>query len=117
LAKDITALSTPLWSVESIWAFRQGHVAAVPEVANGVRKAECGTSEANAISPVVRVRSEPTAEAFVRAILDLIRFGIAIAAMIRMIATTISNSIRENPFAASSCYLLKDSIVTRAHLM
>src|SRR6266480_3016355 len=44
------------------------------------------------------VRSEPTAEASFAAIRDLRRFGIAIAAMIRMIATTISNSIREKPF-------------------
>src|SRR5262249_24043313 len=32
------------------------------------------------------------------AILDLIRLGMAIAAMIRMIATTIKSSIREKPF-------------------
>ena len=61
-------------------------------------KPSAGQAEANAISPVVRVRSEPTAEASFAAILDLIRFGIAMAAMIKMIATTISNSIREKPF-------------------
>src|SRR5438445_6392535 len=44
------------------------------------------------------VRSEPTADASFAAILERIKFGIAIAAMIKMIATTISNSIRENPF-------------------
>jgi len=44
------------------------------------------------------VRSEPTAEASFAAIRDRRRFGIAMAAMIRMIATTISNSIREKPF-------------------
>src|SRR5438132_12983455 len=44
------------------------------------------------------VRIEPTAEASFAAIRDLRRFGIAMAAMIRMIATTISNSIREKPF-------------------
>src|SRR5947199_9191897 len=44
------------------------------------------------------VRSEATAEASFAAILERIRLGIAIAAMIRMIATTISNSINEKPF-------------------
>jgi hypothetical protein len=38
---------------------------------------------------VLTVRTEPTADASLAAIFDLIRFGIAIAAMIRMIATTI----------------------------
>src|SRR4029077_12134950 len=44
------------------------------------------------------VRREPTAEASFAAIRDRSKFGMAIAAMIRMIATTISNSIREKPF-------------------
>src|SRR5207302_3819273 len=44
------------------------------------------------------VRIEPTAEDSFAAIRDLRRFGIAMAAMIRMMATTISNSIREKPF-------------------
>ena len=44
------------------------------------------------------MRTEPTAEDSFAAIFDLIRFGIAIAAMIRMIATTIRSSIREKPF-------------------
>src|SRR5437773_11542030 len=44
------------------------------------------------------VRIEPTAEDSFAAIRDLRRFGIAMAAMIRMIARTISNSIREKPF-------------------
>src|SRR6266850_1873418 len=44
------------------------------------------------------VRREPTAEASFAAIRDRRRFGMAMAAMIRMIATTISNSIREKPF-------------------
>ena len=47
---------------------------------------------------MVIVRREPTADASFAAIFDLIKFGIAMAAMIRMIATTISNSIREKPF-------------------
>ena len=44
------------------------------------------------------VRSEPTAEASLAAILERSKFGIAIAAMIKMIATTMSNSISEKPF-------------------
>jgi hypothetical protein len=44
------------------------------------------------------VRREPTAEASFAAIRDRSKFGIAMAAMIKMIATTISNSIREKPF-------------------
>jgi hypothetical protein len=47
---------------------------------------------------VLSVRIEPTAEASLAAIRDRRRFGIAIAAMIRIIATTISNSISEKPF-------------------
>jgi len=44
------------------------------------------------------VRIEPTADASLAAIRDLSRFGIAIAAIIKIIATTINNSISENPF-------------------
>src|SRR5216684_3991456 len=44
------------------------------------------------------VRTEPTAEDSFAAIFERSKFGIAMAAMIRMIATTISNSIREKPF-------------------
>ena len=44
------------------------------------------------------LRTEPTAEDSLAAILARSRFGMAIAAMIRMIATTISNSINEKPF-------------------
>src|SRR5579862_7050031 len=47
-------------------------------------------------------RSEPTAEASFAAMRERSRFGIAMAAMIRMIATTISNSISEKPF----CFLM-----------
>src|SRR6266446_1264025 len=43
-------------------------------------------------------RMEPTADASLAAIRERSRFGMAIAAMIKMIATTISNSIREKPF-------------------
>jgi hypothetical protein len=41
---------------------------------------------------------EPTAEASFAAILERSKFGIAIAAIIRMIATTIKSSINEKPF-------------------
>src|ERR1035437_10763663 len=47
---------------------------------------------------VFNVRSEATAEASLAAILERSKFGFAIAAMIRIIATTISNSINEKPF-------------------
>src|SRR5260370_13754370 len=47
---------------------------------------------------VLYVRSEATADASLAAILERSKFGIAIAAMIRMIATTINNSISEKPF-------------------
>src|SRR5215471_13283074 len=44
------------------------------------------------------LRTEPTAEDSLALILARSRFGIAIAAMIKMIATTINNSINEKPF-------------------
>jgi hypothetical protein len=47
---------------------------------------------------VLIVRIEPTEEASLAAIRDLRRLGIAMAAMIKIIATTINNSISENPF-------------------
>ena len=46
----------------------------------------------------VRERTEAAAEDSLAEILARSRFGMAIAAMIKMIATTISNSINENPF-------------------
>src|SRR6516164_5926916 len=50
---------------------------------------------------VFSVRSEPTAEAWFAAIFDRNRLGMAIAAIIRMIATTIKSSMSEKPF----CFL------------
>src|SRR5579885_3781327 len=47
---------------------------------------------------VTMVRMEAAAEDSLAAILARSRFGIAIAAMIKIIATTISNSINEKPF-------------------
>src|SRR5438445_4092804 len=49
-------------------------------------------------SAVLIVRTELTAEASFAAIRDRRRFGMAMAAMIKMIATTIRSSMRENPF-------------------
>ena len=51
---------------------------------------------------VLSVRTEPTAEASLAAMRARSKFGIAIAAMIKIIATTISNSISEKPF----CFLV-----------
>src|SRR5271156_2478404 len=47
---------------------------------------------------VFMVRIEPTADASLAAMRERSKFGIAIAAMIKMIATTISNSMSEKPF-------------------
>jgi len=49
------------------------------------------------LSSVVVISSYDAAGASVAAILDRNNAGLAIAEMIRMIATTISNSIREKP--------------------
>src|SRR5438034_1973660 len=49
-------------------------------------------------SAVPIVRTDPTAEDSLAAIFERSKFGMAIAAMIRMIATTIKSSIREKPF-------------------
>lgn len=43
------------------------------------------------------VRQEPTADVSFAAIFDLIKLGMAIAPMMRMIATTIRSSTSENP--------------------
>jgi len=47
---------------------------------------------------VLIVRRDPTAEASLAAIFALKRFGMAIAAIIKIIATTIKSSINEKPF-------------------
>jgi hypothetical protein len=47
---------------------------------------------------VFMLRIELTADASLAAMRERNKFGIAMAAMIRMIATTISNSISEKPF-------------------
>src|SRR5579871_4003077 len=53
------------------------------------------------MAAVFNVRIEPTADASLAAMRERSKFGIAMAAMIKMIATTISNSINEKPF----CFL------------
>jgi len=55
-------------------------------------------------SAVFNVRIVATAEASLEAIRERNRFGMAIAAMIRMIATTMSSSIRLNPMRAP-CFI------------
>src|SRR5437899_10688147 len=52
------------------------------------------------------VRNEPTAEAWLAAIRAFNKLGMAMAAMIRMIATTISNSISEKPFCLRIAFFL-----------
>src|SRR5580692_10332396 len=47
---------------------------------------------------VFNVRSEPTAEDWLAAIFARNKLGMAMAAIIRMIATTIKSSINEKPF-------------------
>jgi hypothetical protein len=54
--------------------------------------------EANVTAAVFIVRAEPTAEASLAAMRARSKFGMAIAAMIKMIATTINSSISEKPF-------------------
>src|ERR1700730_12257147 len=49
------------------------------------------------------VRMEPTADDSLAAMRARSKFGIAIAAMIRMIATTISSSLSEKPFCLRIC--------------
>src|SRR5438874_269967 len=76
---------------------------------------------------VTTVRTEAAAEDSFAAILARSRFGMAIAAMIKMIATTISNSINEKPFCLRILILslffsvfrilgLSDSIALLSHL-
>ena len=53
------------------------------------------------IAAVLMVRKVPTAEASLAAMRAFNRFGMAIAAMIKIIATTISSSISEKPVLLS----------------
>src|SRR4029077_7964311 len=62
---------------------------------------------------VFNVRSEPTAEAWLAAIFDRNRFGMAMAAIIKIIATTIKSSISEKPFCLFR--MMSPLIVQRSH--
>src|SRR6266852_2433770 len=73
-------------------------VAGTPPRAVSAPKPTAGYVVENVICAVLRVRIVPTAEDSFAAIRDRIKFGMAMAAMIRMIATTIKSSIREKPF-------------------
>jgi len=57
-----------------------------------------GNDVSNDVCAEFKVRIEAAAEDSFAAAFERSRFGIAIAAMIKMIATTISNSINEKPF-------------------
>jgi hypothetical protein len=75
--------------------------AAPPKLARSTAKPTPHVEE-YVTSAVLIVRTDPTADASFAAIFDRIKFGIAIAAMIKMIATTINNSISEKPL----CFLI-----------
>lgn len=59
------------------------------------------------IAAVLMVRIDPTADASLADMRARSRFGIAMAARVRMIATTISNSMREKPLLAVLLLLRK----------
>src|SRR5277367_2714822 len=91
----LTAGSVPSnWSTKSA-AVEDGVVA-------GPREARFGGSVLYVVEyatmVVFNVRSEATADASLAAIFERSKFGIAIAAIIKIIATTINNSISEKPF-------------------
>ena len=62
-----------------------------PRLARSGEKPVSGNAAAYDTSAVLIVRTDPTAEDSFAAMRERMRFGIAMAAMIRMIATTISN--------------------------
>src|SRR5581483_9283164 len=69
-----------------------------PRVAKFAAYPAAGYEVEYSMLAVTIVRTEAAAEDSLAAILARNRFGIAIATMIRMIATTISNSINKKPF-------------------
>jgi hypothetical protein len=69
-----------------------------PSVGRSAAKPTAGYDVLYSMLAVTIERIEAAAEDSFAAILARSRFGIAIAAMIKMIATTISNSINEKPF-------------------
>src|SRR2546430_13691850 len=68
-----------------------------PSCARLVAKPLAGYEVEYSMFAVTSVRTEAAPEDSLAAILARSRFGIAIAAMIRMIATTMSSSINDNP--------------------
>ncbi len=74
------------------------HGVAPPKDANVAGKPAAGYVDEYVTAEVLIVRIEPTADASLAAIRDRSKFGIAIAAIIKIIATTINNSISEKPF-------------------
>src|SRR5215470_4583237 len=74
------------------------HGGAPPSWVRSLVKPCAGYAALYEISAVLIVRTEPTADDSLADIRARIRFGMAIAAMIRMMATTISSSISEKPF-------------------
>src|SRR5438270_5024165 len=69
-----------------------------PNAARVWGKPLLGYDVENSMLAVTSERTEAAAEDSLAAILARSRFGMAIAAMIKMIATTISSSINEKPF-------------------
>src|SRR5271155_3831493 len=59
------------------------------------------------------VRRDPTAEVSLAAMRERSRFGMAMAAMMRMMATTINSSMREKPFWFFMLLLLVSSVCRR----
>src|SRR5579872_132369 len=69
-----------------------------PSVARSGAKPACGYVTENVACAVLSVRIVLAAAELLAAMRDRTKFGMAIAAMIRMMATTISSSINEKPF-------------------
>src|ERR1700722_17879590 len=61
------------------------------------------------------VRKEPTADDSLAAMRARSKFGMAIAAMIKMIATTINNSINEKPFCLLMIFIVSPLKFGRRH--
>jgi hypothetical protein len=85
------------------------HGATPPRLVRPAAKPTVGYVELYVTMPVLMVRIDATADDSFAAMRARSKLGIAIAAMIRIMATTINNSIREKPFCfdiSSSCFLL-----------
>src|SRR5215471_10691413 len=91
------------------------HGAGPPRFVRELVKPWAGYVALYEIWAVLMLRREPTADDSLADIRARIRFGMAIAAMIRMMATTISSSISEKPFCfrisifpSCFCFLIFD---------